>query len=181
MTRTRREAIEHAALADIYLPAGMCARWTREQYGIGPSGDADGDGDVDAIDAWRRAVNHHPGDRNPPPGVPVFWSGGSKGHGHVAMSWPGGRIRGTDSPISGRIGTVDFDWIEKHWGLTYLGWAEGMSGVMIPVDAPKPPKPPTQLSKLRDKLRALKLKAKAKGKAKRKRKIRDALRELPKR
>lgn len=141
MTYTRREAMERAALADVYRPAGMCARWTREQYGIGPSGDADGDGDVDAIDAWKRAVGKHPGDRNPPPGVPVFWSGGSKGHGHVAMSWPNGRVRGTDSPTSGRIGTVDFDWIERAWGLRYLGWAEGLSGVLIPTDpAPAPRK-----------------------------------------
>lgn len=141
MTYTRREAMERAALADVYRPAGMCARWTREQYGIGPSGDADGDGDVDAIDAWKRAVGKHPGDRNPPPGVPVFWSGGSKGHGHVAMSWPNGRVRGTDSPTSGRIGTVDFDWIERAWGLRYLGWAEGLSGVLIPTDAAKKRRP----------------------------------------
>jgi hypothetical protein len=150
MTYTRREAIERAALADAY-PVGYCAKWTREQYGIPSSGDADGDGDVDAVDAWKRAAGKHPGDKFPPPGVPVFWSGGRKGYGHIAISWPNGRIRGTDSPTAGRIGTVDLEWVSRNWGLTYVGWAEGLSGVMIPVDQPKKQRP----AKVRDAIKAI--------------------------
>ena len=133
MVYSRRQAMQRAALADAY-PVGMCARWTREQYGIGPSGDADHDGDVDALDAWARSVGKHAGDRNPPPGVPVFYAGGRSGHGHAAMSWYNGLIRSTDAPNMGHVGNVALNYPERVWGLTYLGWAEGMSGVLIPDD-----------------------------------------------
>lgn len=134
---TRRQAMERAARATAY-PVGYCARWTREQYGIAPSGDVDGDRDVDAVDAWERATLRHT-DRNPPPGVPVYWSGGRSGHGHIAISWPGGMIRSTDAPIVGRVGTVTLAYPEKDWGLRYLGWSEDLNGVLIPVDKPRRP------------------------------------------
>ena len=139
MVSTRRQAIERSALADAY-PVGYCARWVRTMYGVDPSGDADRDGDVDAADSWKRATHKHANDRFPPPGVPVYWSGGRSGHGHIAISWAGGRIRGTDSPNAGHVGTVDLEWVEKNWGLKYVGWSEDIHGALIPVDAVPLPK-----------------------------------------
>lgn len=167
---TRRQALDRAALSTTY-PAGYCARWTREQYGIAPSGDVDGDGDVDAVDAWERATLRHT-DRNPPPGVPVYWSGGRNGHGHLAMSWPGGMIRGTDSPIRGRIGTVTLGYPEKDWGLRYLGWSEDLNGVLIAAgDVPRRP------AEIRAALKSLRARLKAAGPVEAKR-IRAAIARL---
>lgn len=137
MVSTRRQAMERAALATTY-PVGYCARWVRTMYDVAPSGDVDRDGDVDAVDSWKRATRKHPGDRNPPPGVPAYWSGGRSGHGHIAITWPNGRIRGTDSPTAGQIGTVDLEWVERNWGLKYLGWSEDIHGILIPTEVIKP-------------------------------------------
>lgn len=127
MPATRQQAIENALISSTY-PVGMCARWTREQFGIGALGDFDGDGDADAVDMWKAARSKHADDPHPPAGVPVFWSGGSKGHGHAAISLPGGRIRSIDRPQFGLVGTVPLADIEQSWGLTYLGWSDDLYG-----------------------------------------------------
>lgn len=144
MTITRREAVARATKSRTY-PQGMCYRWTREMFGLPAVGDRDGDGDADAVDGWRAAKHRHPGDRTPPGGVPVFWSGGSKGHGHAALTTFDGRVRSIDTGPSGfgTVGTVDLGWFERHWGLTYLGWSEDLGGQRIPTGAPAPtPQPP---------------------------------------
>lgn len=135
MTATRQEAIRNAQRSSTY-PVGMCARWTREQYGLPALGDFDGDGDADAVDMWAAARVRHPGDRNPPPGVPVFWAGGRKGHGHVGIAFPERRVRGTDWPAAGLVGTTAIADIDRVWGMTYLGWSEDLYGNEIPVLAP---------------------------------------------
>ena len=133
MTYTRREAVARALRSTTY-PVGMCYRWTREMFGMPAVGDRDGDGDADAVDGWKAATRKHPGDRKPPGGVPVFWSGGSKGHGHAAITTLDGRVRSIDTGAGGfgTVGTVDLGWFERHWGLKYLGWAEDLGGVTIP-------------------------------------------------
>lgn len=85
-----------------------------------------------AIAAWRAV----PSDKRhnwytPPAGVPVFWSGGSHGAGHVALSLGGGEVRSTDIRGRGTVATVSIDTIAKVWGLTYLGWAENLNGVTV--------------------------------------------------
>lgn len=125
MPVTRNEAIVNALASTIY-PVGMCARWTRERFGVAALGDFDGDGDADAVDMWKACTLKHAGDRNPPPGVPVFWAGGSKGHGHAAISLGDGVVRSIDQPRSGVVGTVPLSEIERAWGLRYLGWTEDL-------------------------------------------------------
>lgn len=131
MTYNRAQAIARANASRTY-PRGMCYKWTREQFGIPSIGDRDGDGDADAVDGWKAARRRHPGDRHPPPGVPVFWSGGSNGHGHAAITKPAG-VRSIDANGFGNVGTVDLGWFERNWGLTYLGWSEDLGGVPIPL------------------------------------------------
>lgn len=130
MTASRQQAVENALKVNTY-PVGMCARFTREQYGVPALGDFDGDGDADAWDMWQASRLKNPGDKNPPAGAPVFWSGGSKGHGHAAVSLGGGRVRSTDRPIAGRVGTTTIDDITRSWGMTYLGWTEDLYGHLI--------------------------------------------------
>lgn len=147
MTVTRAQAVANAKASKVYN-VGYCMKWTRTMLGQPAVGDRDGDGDADAVDGWKSCKRKHAGDRNPPAGVPVFWEGGRKGYGHVGISLGNRTFRGTDSPTPGLVGTVMLDWPEDHWGLSYLGWAEDLNGVVIPSDAPAPPKPPVRPSRL---------------------------------
>ena len=83
----------------------------------------------DAQSQWVNARLKHPGDRNPPVGYPVFYTGG---HGHVALSVGGGRIRSTDCPSNGRVAETDIDWPTRRWGHPYAGWTGDTGGVTIP-------------------------------------------------
>lgn len=98
---------------------GMCDKWVASYYGYGSSGYAT------AIAHWNSIPpdKKHPGDNNPPAGALVFWSGGSTGAGHVALSLGGGKIVSTDYPRSGITSTTTIDAISSGWGEHYQGWA----------------------------------------------------------
>lgn len=158
MVYSRGEGVARALKSTTY-PIGMCYKWTREMFGLPAVGDRDGDGDADAVDGWKATTHKHAGDRKPPAGVPVFWSGGSKGHGHAAISLGGGKIRSIDANGFGRVGTVDLGWVEREWGLHYLGWSEDLGGTVIPHDAPLPLAPATSAQRrARDRYLALRKK-----------------------
>lgn len=185
MTNTRGQAVKNA-LASTAYDVGMCMKWTRTMLGRDSVGDVDRDGDADAVDGWKSCKHRHPDDRNPPAGVPVFWSGGSKGHGHAALSLGGGMIRTIDRPTSGRVGTVPLSDPERAWGLHYLGWAEDIGGLLIPLDAPakvdpKPLTAPGRIARARLLLRRAEARAEKRGDRARLKAIRTALRALPKR
>lgn len=103
-------------------------------------GDLDRDGSADAEDGYKSEPERwrHDGDRKAPLGVPVSWAGGSGDHGHRALSLgvPKGAseclIRSTDAGGPGHVATVPLSWVEKNWGLRYVGWSESMSGILIP-------------------------------------------------
>lgn len=105
--------------------AGMCLQWSRQRAAIGSRYG-------DAATAWKNTNDRHPGDRNPPRGSMVFWTGGSKGYGHVAPSVGGGKVRSTDSGGKGKPATVDLDWPVRNWGMKYAGWAWDVNEVTIP-------------------------------------------------
>lgn len=119
------ETCARNAVADQTNQVGYCLQQTREWCGI-PAVYGD------AATAWRNTNDRHAGNRNPPRGAPVYWTGGSHGYGHIALSLGDGTIRSTDAPDSGRVGTVDLDWPEKHWGLSYAGWAWDINETTIP-------------------------------------------------
>lgn len=130
-------AIMHARRQSIDGPpfgVGECLMRVRMCYGIAPAGDFDGDGDADAMDAWERAHFRHR-DLNPtaiPRGVPVFWSGGSHGHGHVAIATGDGKCWSTDILRPGMFDLVPISDIHAKWGLLLLGWTEDLNGVRVP-------------------------------------------------
>lgn len=129
MVVTAHAAVAYA-LADHICSFGECLRTVRQWYAIPAVF-------PDAAQAWEHVANPHPGDRNPPRGAPVYWIGGSHGHGHIALSLGDGMIRSPDSGGWGVIATVPLRWPETHWGLHYGGWAWSINGVSIPHGLPK--------------------------------------------
>ena len=137
MINNREEAARLAEASTTNVP-GACQAWTRQKFNAPSAGDQDHDGDADAVDGWKsEPVGSRHTDRHPPRGVPVSWAGGSKGHGHRAVSLGGGKIRTSDGAGAGHVATRDLSWPETQWGLRYLGWSDTIDGLTIPI----PPKP----------------------------------------
>ena len=127
VVQSAKEAVDNAKKYTTCDP-GYCLKYTRTWLEI-PSRDSS------ASVAWGNALGKHAGDRTPPRGAPVFWTGGSKGYGHIGLNLQdngSGSFRGTDMPSSGKVSNQAISWIENHWGLKYVGWAEGFNGVWIP-------------------------------------------------
>lgn len=108
---------------------GFCERFTRTAYGypgLYPS----------AIAHWRDSVRtgrSHPGDLNPPAGALVFWSGGSKKYGHVALSIGGGNVVSTDAKRPGKADVVSIAHINRTWrSFKYEGWSDPMHTKLSP-------------------------------------------------
>lgn len=143
--RSRKEAAKLAERSLINIE-GTCQLWVRSIYGAPSAGDQDLDGDADAVDGWLSEpyATRHSRDRTPPRGVPVAFSGGSRGYGHRAISLGSGHIRSTDMAAGGRysaghVGTVTINQIEIAMGVHYLGWSETIDGYPIPYEV-KPPR-----------------------------------------
>ncbi|HEX2361407.1 MAG TPA: hypothetical protein VHI11_04980 [Jiangellaceae bacterium] len=79
--------------------------------------------------AWSKTKYRH--SSIPPKGVPVWWTGGSRGFGHVAISAGGGYVISTDSGGRGRVGRTSIRHITKAWGQQYRGWTEDINGVRV--------------------------------------------------
>lgn len=105
---------------------GMCLQRVRLAFGIGAKAS-------DAIGAWNAAQHKHR-ESNPakiPAGYPVFWSGGSSGHGHIAISAGHGMCWSTDIRRGGYFDLVPIATIHAQWGLTLLGYTTDLNGVTI--------------------------------------------------
>ena len=102
-----------------------CLKFVRTMFGLEPNGR-----EGTAIAAWDDCppVNRHPAPCNPPANVPVFWSGGSQGFGHVAVSIGNGHIISTDISGPGTVSIVPLTEIHAKWGLTFLGWTGHLEG-----------------------------------------------------
>lgn len=103
---------------------GYCLEWSRQQADIPARY-------PDAATAWTHATGKRRGDRTPPAGAAVYWTGGSQGYGHVAISVGGGKVRSSDAGGAGRVSTVPVKWITREWGLKYAGWADSINGYTI--------------------------------------------------
>lgn len=162
---TREQAALNAEASTFNTP-GTCQLWTRTQFGAPSAGDQDRDGDADAVDGWRsEPVTARHSDRNPPRGVPVAFSGGSRGYGHRAISLGGGKIRSTDMTATGYragvVGTTTIAQIERSMGVKYLGWSETITGTPIPNPQPEPE--PIPVSQRVEVIRRLARRAEAAG------------------
>jgi hypothetical protein len=108
------------AMSDFTNLVGMCLQEVRGWYGIGAKYGS-------AAEAWGGAKTKHR-DSNPKLGAPVFWTGGSKGYGHIAMYMGGGKVRSTDRP-TGKISNVPMS--SFGGALNYAGWSEDLNGRAI--------------------------------------------------
>ena len=124
MVQSLSAAIEDA-LADTTDTAATGLRQVQAWYAIPAR-------DPSAAAAWAAACYRRPGDRHPPRGAPVLYTGGSHGFGHIAMALGDGTVRSTDAGGRGHVATVPLDWPERHWGLSYVGWAADLEGTVIP-------------------------------------------------
>jgi hypothetical protein len=104
------------------FPTGMCLKFVRTCYNVPPQY-------ATAAIAWSKTKYRHGG--TPPKGVPVWWTGGSRGFGHVAISAGGGFVISTDSGGRGRVGRTSIAHITRAWGQTYRGWTEDINKVRV--------------------------------------------------
>lgn len=104
---------------------GMCKQETREAYNV-PS-----DGAGDAAIAWRRTDHRFSGQWVR--GAFIWWTGGSDGHGHVAICrWRKGRIATVDYPRVGHWNKTTVDQLEQAWpGLRFAGTSLDIDGVQV--------------------------------------------------
>lgn len=98
---------------------GMCGQFCAAMYGYGASGYND------AVVQWQSIPGRlkTPGSLNAPAGALVFWGGGSKGHGHVAIADGLGSCFSIDILGAGTVGRVSTGTITARWGLPVLGWS----------------------------------------------------------
>lgn len=186
--RTREQALA-AANATTRNDPGTCQKTTRGWFNAPSAGDQDKDGDADAVDGWvsEPTSARRPGDRNPPVGVPVAFSGGSKGFGHRALTrGPNGLLRSTDMRdgryASGLTGNASIEQVERSMGVQYLGWSETIDGYPIPFDAGTHGMAGGRQTKVARAHRLVEralIRAEAKGQTKRAASLRKALRFLP--
>lgn len=121
VAKTANDAVNRALRQERCTP-GQCLAYVRTWLGINSE-------QPDAISCWVNAWGRHPGEIGPR-GAPMFYAGGTNGHGHVTLSM-GRAERTTDRPI-GYVDTIPHSYIPQVWGMTYLGWAEGINSTWIP-------------------------------------------------
>lgn len=133
MSRTPSQAVAAANSITVGY-GGMCLKFVRTCYGIGPK-------EPSAKAAWANAKRRHvtSSTADIPVGAPIFLSHPKSRYGHVAIYLGGGNMRTTNSTTN-RIHT---DSVKKWigWGYKLDGWTEDLNGVTIP--GLKPPAKPT--------------------------------------
>jgi hypothetical protein len=123
MTRTGDEAIAYArSRVGGTMPAsGYCLQFVRQCFDVGSYY-------ASAIDAWNGAPDQHPGDRNPPPAVPLFFATPSV-YDHVTFCASTSEVISTfNADIRSFSGIAS---IEANFNGTYLGWTESINGVTV--------------------------------------------------
>lgn len=152
---------------------GTCQLVTRGWFNAPSVGDVDHDNDADAVDGWESEPKAYKVfGRNPDlsqGGMPIAFSGGSRGFGHRAFLMKEGTIRSTDMRANhysaGVTSTVIADTssaaiaiIEEQMGVSYLGASKTISGQLIPNfkrHTPEPPRPQTRGARVDLSLRKL--------------------------
>lgn len=132
--RTPDEAlavVKHQASNGPAFAVGMCKKQTRLAYGV-PS-----DGSDDATEAWRNTDHRLAGPADAAPkGALVWWTGGSDGHGHVAIADGAGYVWSVDIKRAGYWDRVPVGEISRSWPrLQLAGITADIDGVRV-VPAP---------------------------------------------
>ena len=124
-----RQALSYAQRAHASKRANwknLCQRFVANCYGF-PRGVYNS-----ASEAWRRIPKQfkHPGERNAPAGALYYWTGGSSGYGHVALSMGDGTMACNDA--SGRIMIRPNSYMFNYYGrLQFQGWADPYFGRLV--------------------------------------------------
>lgn len=143
--RTPAEAIAIArswCLSRRFVGVGQCLRTVRQYYAV-PSKYGT------AAASWFAADHKHfaSDGRDVPRGAPVYWTGGSRGAGHVAISVGGGVCLSTDWKEPGRIDYANINDITSHWNIDFKGWSREVNDVVV--WRPEQPKITVRLSNLK--------------------------------
>jgi hypothetical protein len=126
MTRSPTAAADFAKSQShrgVIWRVGVCLKFTRTCFGVSSRY-------LTASSAYAHAQHRH-STGTPPRGVPVWWTGGSRGFGHVAVSDGGGYCWSTDVLRAGRVDRVKISHITNAWNLPYRGWSEDINGVRV--------------------------------------------------
>lgn len=127
---TYPNAIANAKALKHAYPVGSCLMAVRIAFGL----DANGH-EPNAAAAWTYEGGHDGPNTHyqiaPPANVPVFWTGGSHGYGHVAISDGKGNVYSTDVKRTGLFDLVPISEIHTKWGLKFVGWTETLEGHRI--------------------------------------------------
>ncbi len=137
MSRTPAQALAWAQ-SNTTWPYGQCLGWVRSCYGAGSYYSS-------AAVAYAAARYKHT-TFPPPPGVPLWWTGGSHGYGHVAISAGDGYCYSTDILHTGHVNRIPIELVHSAWGQTYRGWSEDINGVHVYVPSATPSVPGVDLS-----------------------------------
>jgi hypothetical protein len=106
--------------------SGYCLAFVRECFDVGSYY-------ASAIDAWHGAPDQHPGDRNPPPAVPLFFLSPSP-YDHVVFGGDPGEIITTfNDDVRRYTGPDVIAQVERDFDGSYLGWTESINGVRVHV------------------------------------------------
>jgi len=109
--------------------SGLCLQFTRQNFAIAALY-------ASAIDAWNGSKYKQPGDRNPPPAVPVYFHTPSP-YRHVAFHCYDGLIVSTfNDEIRQYPGGISQ--VESVFNGPYLGWAPGLNKVRVFYPDPAP-------------------------------------------
>lgn len=133
VARGNANPLAHKALAAVaaqskhptLVGTGMCLRDVRMQYGLGFIAPT-------AYEAWSMQPDAHIHTFYlPPAGVPVFWSGGHSGAGHIAIADGNGNVWSTDIKRPGKFDLVPIAKIHSAWGLKLLGWTDRLGTTSV--------------------------------------------------
>lgn len=112
------------ANVNISAPEFECLVYAREVFGIGSKYKT-------AWIAWENAQYKHTNQSFPSVPVPVFFSGAG-GDGHVEVYIPGQGFYGSPyNTPNGHIMCATIADVQKHYGVTCVGWAEDIDGVRV--------------------------------------------------
>lgn len=130
MVRTNEEAIDAVARQSATgkpFKVGMCKQRTRMAYGV-PS-----DGSNDATEAFGRTKHRLAvTGAKAPRGAILWWTGGSKGHGHVAIADGKGGVWSVDIKRNGFWDHVPFGQIAKSFpNVKFAGVSQDIDGVRV--------------------------------------------------
>lgn len=114
------------SLSRKFVGVGQCLATVRQYYGVAA-------GFPTAAASYSAADHkyHVPSGVDVPRGAPVWWTGGSHGAGHIAISVGGGICLSTDWKEQGRIDYARIDEITSRWGLHFEGYTQEVNAVVV--------------------------------------------------